>query len=152
MPISQSVTEARRVGLMFILWVREDVFMMLHTHTCYAAWPVAAQVSPSPSQLGPQCPLCYSARRRAETSDQRRSAVQRRPAHVEGSNGLTGTPAWQQSCILTEASGGHKADMATRGVRREVPRGLPGTARPQQPSCGGYSANPRELRVEGLGK
>jgi hypothetical protein len=72
---------------------------------------------------------------------------------VEGSNGLTGTPARQQICILTEASGGHKADMATRGVRRELPRGLRGTARPQQPSCGGgYSANPRELRVEGLGK
>lgn len=80
--------------------------------------------------------------------------MQRRPAHVEGSNGLTGTPARQQICILTEASGGHKADMATRGVRREVPRGLPGTARPQQPSCGGYSANPRELRSRrvGLGK
>lgn len=70
---------------------------------------------------------------------------------MEGSKGLTGTPARQQICILTEASGGHKADMATRGVRREVPRGLGA----QQPSCRGggcYSANPRELRVEGLGK
>lgn len=45
---------------------------------------------------------------------------------MEYSNGLTGTPARQQICILTEALGGHKADMATRGVRREVPRGLPG--------------------------
>lgn len=75
--------------------------------------------------------------------------MQRRHTHVEWSNGLTGTPARQQICILTEASGGHKADMATRGVRREVPRGFPGTAQPQHPSCrglgGGYSANPREL-------
>lgn len=77
--------------------------------------------------------------------------MQRKPAHVECSNGLTGTPA-RQICILTEASGGHKADMATQGVRREVPRGLLGTAQPQQPSCRGYSANPRELQVEGLGK
>lgn len=71
---------------------------------------------------------------------------------MECSNGLTGTPARQQICILTEASGGHKADMATRGVRREVPGGLPGTAQSQQPSCRGYSANPSELPGEGLGK
>lgn len=32
-PISQSVTEARGVGLMFILWAGEKVFRMLHTHT-----------------------------------------------------------------------------------------------------------------------
>lgn len=71
---------------------------------------------------------------------------------MQFSNGLTGTPARQQICILTEASGGHKADMATRGVIREVPRGLPGTAQPQKTSCRGYLANPGELRVEGLGK
>lgn len=34
MPISQSVTEARGVGLMFILWDGEKVFRMLHTHAC----------------------------------------------------------------------------------------------------------------------
>lgn len=51
-PISQSVTEARGVGLVFILWVGEEVFRMLHTHTC----PVLHDLlSPSlPSQLGPR--------------------------------------------------------------------------------------------------
>lgn len=61
-PISQPVTEARGMGLMFILWIGEEVFRMPHTHTC----PVLHDLlSPSPpSQPGPQCPLCYSPRRR----------------------------------------------------------------------------------------
>lgn len=71
---------------------------------------------------------------------------------MEYSNGLTGTPARQQICILTEASGGHKADMATRGVRREVPRGLPGhSTAPATQLRGGCSANPRELEWKGWG-
>lgn len=57
---------------------------------------------------------------------------------MQCSNGLTGTPARQQICILTEASGGHKADMATRGVIREVTQGAPG-----------YSTAP-EAQLQGL--
>jgi hypothetical protein len=61
MPISHSVTEARGVGLMFILWIGEEVFRMLHTHTCPGLHDL---LSPSPpSQPGPRCPLCYSPRR-----------------------------------------------------------------------------------------
>lgn len=45
---------------------------------------------------------------------------------MEGSNGLTGTPARQQICILTEASGGHKADMATEGSQKGGAQGAPG--------------------------
>lgn len=61
---------------------------------------------------------------------------------MEGSKGLTGTPARQQICILTEASGGHKADMATRGVRREVPRGLGAQHGPSNPAAGGGATQP----------